>query len=149
MAIDQQSALAANKAVALRFIDGVFVRQDPAAIDELAAPDFTPHTWGSMPPGREALKAAMTRVGAGVSDVEFRIEDAIAEGDRVVVRLTSSGTHTGTFMGIPASGGRYSIPEIHIFRIREGQVAEHWHEFDKLSLMQQLGVDPSKGPSKT
>ena len=149
MAIDQQSALSANKAIARRFIDGVFVRQDPEAVDWLAAPDFTPHTWGSMPPGREALKAAMTRVGAGVSEVEFRIEDVIAEDDRVVVRLTSSGTHTGTFMGIPPSGARYSIPEIHIFRIRDGQVTEHWHEFDKLSLLQQLGADPSKGPSKT
>jgi steroid delta-isomerase-like uncharacterized protein len=149
MAIDQQSALSANKAVARRFIDRVFVRGDPAAVDELAAPDFTPHTWGSMPPGREALKAAMARVGAGVSDAEFRIEDVIAEDDRVVVRLTSSGTHRGTFMGIPPSGVRYSIPEIHVFRIRDGQVTEHWHEFDKLSLLQQLGVDPSKGPSKT
>jgi steroid delta-isomerase-like uncharacterized protein len=149
MPIDQQSALSANKAVAQRFIDGVFVRGDPAAVDELAGADFTPHTWGSMPPGREALKAAMARVGAGVSDTEFRIEDVIAEGDRVVVRLTSSATHTGTFMGMPPTGARYSIPEIHIFRIRDGQVTDHWHEFDKLSLMQQLGGDPSKGPPKT
>lgn len=148
MAIDQRTDLSANKAIARRFIDGVFVRQDPAVVDEIVATDFKAHTWGAMPPGREALKATMARAGAGVSDVEFAIEDVIAEDDRVVVRLTSSGTHTGTFMGIPASGARYSIPEIHIFRIRDGQVAEHWHEFDKLSLMQQLGADPSKTGSE-
>jgi steroid delta-isomerase-like uncharacterized protein len=127
-----------NKRVARAFIDEVFVHGDPGAVDRLATEDFTPHTFGAMPPGREPLKAAIIRVGAGISDPEFRIEDAIAEGDRVVVRVTTSGTHSGTFMGMPATGRRYSISEIHIFRIRDGQVAEHWHEFDKLGLLEQL-----------
>ena len=134
-----------NKAVARAFIERVFMRQEPAAVDELAAEDFTPHTFGPTPSGREALKQAMARAGAGVSDPEFTIDDVIAEGDRVAVRLTSSARHTGTFMGIPASGKRYAIAEIHVFRIRDGQVTEHWHEFDKLSLMQQLKGD-AEGP---
>ena len=127
-----------NKRVALAFIDRVFVHGDPAAIDELASEDFTPHTFGSMPPGREPLKQVLPRMAQGLRDPEFRIEDVIAEGDRVVVRLTSSATHVGTFMGQPASGNRYSISEIHIFGIRDGQVAEHWHEFDKAALLEQL-----------
>jgi len=144
MTVAERSDLDRNKSIAKRFIDGVFVRQDPAAVDELASPDFTPHTWGDTPPGREALKTVMQRAGAGVTDPVFEIEDVIAEDDRVVVRVTSSGLHSGTFMGMPATGRRYSIPEIHIFRIRDGQVAEHWHEFDKMSLTQQLsGSDPS------
>jgi predicted ester cyclase len=85
----------------------------------------------------------MQRAGRGVSDPVFTIEDVIAEGDKVAVRLTSSATHSGTFMGKPATGKRYTIQEIHIFRFREGQVTEHWHEFDKLSLMQQLEPDPA------
>lgn len=137
-AIRGRMTLEHNKQIARRFIDEVFVHQDPAAVDELAADDFTPHTFGPMPPGREPLKQAMARAGAGVSDPVFTIEDVIAEGDRVAVRLTTSATHSGTFMGIPPSGTRYTIPEIHIFRIRDGQVAEHWHEFDKLALMRQL-----------
>lgn len=127
-----------NKAVALAFIDRVFVHGDAAAVDELATEDFTAHTFGPQPVGRETLKAAMPRVAAGIADADFRIDDVIAEGDRVAVRLTSSATHTGTFMGMPASGRRYSIQEIHIFRIRDGRVSEHWHEFDKLALMEQL-----------
>lgn len=127
-----------NKRVAREFIDRVFVHQEPAAVDDLATEDFTAHTFGPLPPGREPLKQAMARAGAGVSDPEFRIDDVIAEGDRVVVRLTTTATHSGTFMGIPASGRRYAISEIHIFRIRDGQVSEHWHEFDKLALMRQL-----------
>jgi predicted SnoaL-like aldol condensation-catalyzing enzyme len=128
----------ANKGVALRFIEEVFVNQDPKAVDELAAEDFTPHTFGKLPPGREPLKQAMQRAGAGVSDAKFEIHDVIADKDRVAVRLTTRARHTGTFMGMEPSGNEYSIDEIHIFRIEDGQVVEHWHEFDKLALMEQL-----------
>jgi steroid delta-isomerase-like uncharacterized protein len=134
-----------NKAIARRFVEEVFVRQDPAAADELAAPDFTPHSWGSVPPGREALKVAMQRVSAGLSNARMEIEDVIAEGDRVAVRLTSSAVQSGAFMGLPASGKSYAIPEIHIFRIRDGQVADHWREVDMLGLMRQLGAGPGQG----
>ena len=75
----------------------------------------------------------MQRAGAGVSEAEFEIHDLIAEGDRVAARLTTSARHTGTFMGIEPTGKRYSIDEIHIFRIRDGQVVEHWHAFDTAS----------------
>jgi predicted ester cyclase len=82
-------------------------------------------------------------------DLRIAVEDVIAEDDKVAVRLTSSARHTGTFMGMPPTGKRYTISEIHIFRIRNGQVAEHWHEFDKLSLMQQLkGEGPDGKPSE-
>jgi len=130
--------LEANKGVALRFIEGVFINQDPAAVDELASEDFTAHTFGEMQPGREPLKEAMQRAGAGVSDARFEIQDVIAEKDRVAVRLTTRARHTGKFMGVEPTGNEYSIDEIHIFRIENDQVAEHWHEFDKARLMQQL-----------
>lgn len=128
----------ANKQVASEFIDGVFVRGDPAVLERLTADDFVAHTFGPKPVGKEFLRQALPRMSAGLSNAEFRIDDVIAEGDRVAVRLTSSATHTGTFMGMPASGRRYSIQEIHIFRIRDGRVSEHWHEFDKLALMERL-----------
>ena len=130
-----------NKDVARQLIERVFVKQEDAAIDELVAPDFLPHTFGPMPAGREGLRAGMKRAGAGVSEARFQIHDVIAEGDRVAVRLTSTARHTGTFMGIAPTGRTYSIDEIHIFRIRAGQVVEHWHEFDKMRLMQQLKGD--------
>ena len=136
-----------NKGVALRFIEGVFIKQDANAVDELAADDFTAHTFGDLAPGREPLKEAMRRAGEGVSDPTFEIHDVIAEKDRVAVRLTTRARHTGRFMGVEPSGNEYSIDEIHIFRISEdGKVLEHWHEFDKAGLMGQL--QGKGGPGK-
>jgi steroid delta-isomerase-like uncharacterized protein len=130
-----------NKQLVEQLIERVFVNGEDEAIEELVAEDFTPRTFGSMPPGREGLREGMKRAGSGVSDPEFEIQDLIAEGDRVAARITSSATHTGQFMGLPASGNRYTIDELHIFRIRDGQLIEHWHAFDTASLLAQLKGD--------
>ena len=127
-----------NKERVREIIDRIFVHQEDAAIDELIAEDFEPHTFGPMPAGREGLREGMRRAGAGISDPKFEIHDLIAEGDEVAARLTTSARHTGTFMGIAPTGKRYSIDEIHIFRLRDGMLVEHWHEFDKSALMAQL-----------
>ena len=136
------ATLETNKRIARRFIDQIFLRGDFGAVDELLTDDFTPHTWGEMPAGRDGLKEAIERVSKGISDPEMRIDDIIAEGDRVAVRLTSSATHTGDFMGMPPSGKRYEIGEIHIFRLRDGRVSEHWHQADFMGMMKQLGASP-------
>jgi len=133
------ATLEANKAIVRRFIDEIFLGGNFESVDELLTEDFTPHTWGSMQPGRDGLKEAIQRVQQGISDERMTIEDVIAEGDRVAVRLTSSATHTGDFMGMPASGKRYEIGEIHIFRLRDGRVSEHWHQADFMGMMKQLG----------
>lgn len=140
--LQKAPSLEQNKAVVRRFIDEIFLRGDFGAVDELLSDDFTPHTWGPMPPGRDGLKEAIQRVSAGISDPKMTIEDVIAEDDRVAVRLTSSATQTGEFMGMPASGKRYEIGEIHIFRLRDGKVCEHWHQADFMGMMRQLGAMP-------
>ena len=131
-----------NKALVRRFIDEVFVAGSFAAVDELVAEDFMPHTWGSMGSGRQALKDAITRVSAGLTDVSMTVEDLFGEGDRVVVRLTSTAVQAGVFMGLPPSGKAFTIGEIHIFRIRDGKVSEHWHEADFIGMLRQLGAMP-------
>jgi steroid delta-isomerase-like uncharacterized protein len=133
----------ANKALVHRFIQAVFQEGDLAAVDELISEDFMPHTWPSTGEGRGDLKRAMGRVSKALTDAAFVIEDTIAEEDRVVVRLTASATQTGEFMGLPPSGKRYTIAEIHIFRVRDGRIVEHWHQFDQLGMMRQLGAMPA------
>ena len=137
----EQMTAEENKALVRRFVEEVFEKGRPDAVDELVADDFVPHTWASVE-GREGLKRAMERVSKGLSDNRFSIEDMIAEGDRVAVRLTASARHVGDFMGLPPSGRSYTIGEIHIFRIRDGMIVEHWHQFDQLGLMRQLGAMP-------
>jgi steroid delta-isomerase-like uncharacterized protein len=133
-----------NKALVRRFVEEIFVRGNVAAVDELLADDFVPYTWPYTGDGKKDLKQAMERVANGLSNPQFVIEDEIAEGDRVVVRLKASATQSGEFMKMPPSGKRYSIEEIHIFRIRDNKVVAHWHQFDQMGLMQQLGALPTK-----
>jgi steroid delta-isomerase-like uncharacterized protein len=127
-----------NKAIVRRFVDEIFVRGNASAVDELVAENFVPHTWPHSGDGRADLKASIERVHAGLADIEFTIEDLLADDDRVAVRLTSGARHVGDFMGMPASGRSYRIGEIHLFRLRDGQVVEHWHQMDTMGLMQQL-----------
>jgi steroid delta-isomerase-like uncharacterized protein len=134
-----------NKALVRRFIDEIFVNGRTEAVDELLADDFVGHTWPSTGHPKDDLKAAIGRTSKGLSDPRFLVEDMIGEGDQVAVRLTAEATQTGELMGMPASGKRYSIGEIHIFRVRDGKVAEHWHQFDQMKMMQQLGAMPAAG----
>ena len=133
----------ANKALVRRFIDEIFVHGHPDAVDELLADDFVSHTWRSTGDGKGDLKRAIDRLSKLLADVSFTVEDVIAEGDRVVVRVTAKATQVGQFMGVPPSGKSYSIGEIHIFRVRDGKVAEHWHQYDQLGMMRQLGALPA------
>lgn len=132
----------ANKALVRRFVHEIFVKGNAGAVDELLAADFTSHTFPSTGDGRADMKAAIERVHGALSDVEFTVEDLIAEGDRVAARVTARATQTGELMGMPASGKRYEIGEIHILRIRDGQLVEHWHNHDALGMMRQLGALP-------
>ncbi len=72
----------------------------------------------------------------------FTIEDLVAEGDRVVVRWMNAGTHVGDFAGIPATGKTFEITGVDIYRVADGQLREHWHVIDQLSMLGQLGLLP-------
>jgi steroid delta-isomerase-like uncharacterized protein len=130
-----------NKALVRRFVEEVFEKLHVAAVDELVADEFVSHTWPSSGDGKADLKAATERMASALSDIDFSIDDMIAEGDRVAVRLTASATQTGEFMKMPPSGKRYSIGEIHIFRVSEGKISEHWHQLDAMGMMSQLKPD--------
>ncbi|HKF84700.1 MAG TPA: ester cyclase [Candidatus Limnocylindrales bacterium] len=136
-----------NTALVRRFIDEVFVARREDAVEQLLHEDFVGHTWGPEPVGREFLHGAIERVNAGLSDVSMTIEDTVAAGDRVAVRLTSRARQTGELMGMPATGRRYEIGEMHLFRIAHGRITEHWHVADLAAMYRQLGVTPPAPPS--
>ena len=135
-----------NKAIVRRFVDEIFVQGRKDTVDELLADDFVAHTWPSTGQPKDDLKAAIDRTSGALEDPAFTIEDLIAEGDRVAARLTTAATQVGSFMGMPPSGKRYEIGEIHVFRLRDGKVVEHWHQLDQMGMMKQLGAMPDGGP---
>ena len=130
-----------NKLLVQRFVDEVLAAGRVETIDELVAPDFVSNTWDMTDAGRDKLKDTTPQMHQRLTDVSMTVEDLVAEGDQVVARLTSTATPTGDFMGVPAAGKRYTIGEIHWFRLRDGQLVEHWHQIDGLGLMRQLGGD--------
>jgi steroid delta-isomerase-like uncharacterized protein len=131
-----------NKQTVRDFVNDVLAGGRVDNLDDLVAPDFVSHTWGMAEAGRDQLRETTPQMHSLLRDVEMTIDDLVAEGDRVVVRLTSSATPKGEFMGVPAAGRRYTIGEFHLFRLSDGQIVEHRHLIDGLGLMRQLGAAP-------
>lgn len=73
----------------------------------------------------------------------FTVDDVVAEADRVVVRWTNTGTHIGDFAGIPATGKTFTIHGVDVYRVAAGELCEHWHVIDQLSMLEQLGLLPA------
>ena len=136
----------ANKTSVRRFYDEVFNKKNRAAIDEFIDPNQVDH---AAPPGTPGgLAGAKQTIGMYLTafpDLHFTVEDMIAEGDKVVARLTTRGTQQGAFMGIPPTGKQVTVPAIDINRIAGDKSVEHWLEMNTLGLLQQLGVVPMPG----
>jgi steroid delta-isomerase-like uncharacterized protein len=131
-----------NGEVARRYYEAVLNEGDVDALDEMAAADYEEHDpLPGQGTGRQGLKDRVSMIREAFGQ-RFTIEDMVAEGDRVVVRWTGSGIHTGEFMGIPPTGKSFTIAGIDVHRIEDGRLAEHWHVVDQLSLLQQLGLIP-------
>jgi len=130
-----------NRQVVHRFVEQVFQNLNVRAVDELVGDDFVSHTWSPRGADREFLRQATSRMGQALTDIRFTVEDTLADGDEVAARLTASATAKGDFHGIPAAGKSYTIGEIHVFRLRDGKIVEHWHQFDSAGIMRQLRGD--------
>jgi steroid delta-isomerase-like uncharacterized protein len=131
------------RAIAQRFFDEVVNGRNLDAVDELIAPDFVEHEeLPDLAPGREGVKQFFEMIRAGLPDFRMELEDLIAEGDKAVARSALTGTHSGEFMGIPATGRSVHVQVIDIVRISGGRIVEHWGAMDSGILMQQLGAAP-------
>ena len=137
---------AENKAILRRFFEDLFNTGNLAVADEIVATDYLNHNAApGETPGREGLKQFVAAVRTAFPDLHFTVEDQIAEGDKVVTRWTSTGTHQGEFGGIPATGKQVRLTALNIHRVVNGQVTEGWLQWDALGMMHQLGVIPAPG----
>jgi steroid delta-isomerase-like uncharacterized protein len=136
-------SLEQNKVLMRKLFEDDLSGGNSAVAAEIIHPNFFDHT---NPPGlQEGLaghNAIVSLFRGAFPDQQWLIEDLIAEGDRVVARSTMTGTHTGDFFGIPATGKSVRMGGVHIVRIQDGRIAEHWGSNDDLSLMRQIGVVP-------
>ena len=138
-----------NKATVRRFIEEAWNQGRVPLMDELFAPDFIFHDSSRPDVGTlEDYKRGITEFRSAFPDMHLTIEDMIAEGDKVVVRLTWSGTNTGDIltMRLPATGKRITMTMIGIVRFVGGKLVELWPEENDLSLFQQLGLIPMPEP---
>lgn len=132
---------AENKALVRRFYEEID-RGNLAAMDDLVAEDYLDHSPPPFPargPGREGLKQSFKLFWEATPGYH-KLEDQVAEGDKVVTRLTAYGTHVGDFPGIPRTGNKLEMSAIVIHRIANGKLAEKWSSKDALGYMQQLGI---------
>ena len=110
---------------------------DPKAVDHAVPP--------GLPPTVEGAKMFFAGFRTAFPDLKYKIEDTIAEGDYVVQRVVGTGTMKGAFQGMPPSGKSAKWEEIHIVRMANGKVVEHWANVDQLGMLTQLGfVQPPK-----
>lgn len=130
-----------NKALVGQFFEAVNAG-DLDALDQYVAEDFVEHeAFPGLPTkGPEAPKAAIGLFRGAFPNLHMTSDEILADGDKVVVRGTMSGTHQGEFMGIPPTNNSFKVQFIDIIEMRDGKATAHWGVTDQAAMMQQLGL---------
>ncbi|MGH2896146.1 MAG: ester cyclase [Solirubrobacteraceae bacterium] len=118
--------------------------------EELIAPGCVDHGAESGPPrdggavkaptGPEAIKAVVHWLRTAFPDLAYEVQDAFGGGDRVALRCTMRGTHSGEFLGHAPTGRAFAVQQIHVYRLQDGRIVEHWACRDDVGMLRQLGV---------
>ena len=129
-------SLQENKAIIRRFVES-YNTGNLDLLDDIVAPDFVDHVHQLSP---EGVKQVINMALKAFHDYHETIEDIIAEGDKVWVRIKATGTHTGEFMGIAPTGNKITMMFADMFRIVNGKIVEYWEVRDGLDYNKQLGI---------
>jgi steroid delta-isomerase-like uncharacterized protein len=139
-------AIEDNKALARSMWDAVS-SGNLNALDNIYSSDYKRYLSATAAPLTAAQqKARLTGLRTAFPDLNLKIEDMRAEGDRISVRMTVTGTHQGTFQGIAPTGKKVTFAAFEIVRIENGKIAEHWGGPDTFDLLTQIGAKFSAGP---
>ena len=128
-------SLEENKKIVRNSIE-VINTQDLSSMEKMVTPDFVDHTRQMQ--GSEGLKQFLSMIFKSFPDFHLTIEDIIAEGDKVWVRLTITATHTGEFYGLTPSGKKFTEPSVWIYRIVNGKIVEGWDVQDELDFYKKI-----------
>ena len=134
-----------NKAVVRKYREA-HNRNNLDALDAIVAQDVISHAaLPGLPPGLAGGKMAHKIFLGSFSDLQTTTEDLFAEGDKVMERYLTRGTHTGDFMGAPATGKKFEAETMVIYRLANGKIVETWGLNDVQAVMMQLGLMPAPG----
>lgn len=131
-----------NKTVVLRIVEDYWNRKNPALLGELFAASCSLHTPDGVLHGQTGAEQLYDAYVTAFPDFRLSIDDIIAEDNRVVVRYTFSGTHTGPLLAIQASGRQANVQGVVVFRVDGGMVNDVRFVWDKFALMEQIGALP-------
>lgn len=131
-----------NKAIARETAERLFNRGDLSAADELITAGAIDHCEPAGTDCRQHFRQVVTMLRGAFPDLHIEIEDMLAEGDSVAVRMMMTGTHEGPFMGIPPTGKQFAVEQMRIMRFRDGMMTDSWAVIDWLGWRQQLGALP-------
>lgn len=130
-----------NKALVRDYVENILNNHIVDRFGDYIHEDSVDHSApANIPPGPAGTRMFFSMFFEGSSDAHNQINDLIAEGDRVTLISTVSGTHDGNLMGLPATGKKYSVQMLETIRIRDGKYAEHWGGIDIYKMMLQLGA---------
>src|SRR3712207_4724448 len=131
-----------NKALALRSWESVV---NPDILDEVYAPNTVWHNPEGDIQGLEEAEQFVAMIKTAFPDMSTTVEDVIAEGEKVVTRVTIRGTHQGEVEEYgPPTGKQVELEGITIHRFEDGKIVEEWNSYDNLSILQQLGLAPQQ-----
>jgi steroid delta-isomerase-like uncharacterized protein len=131
--------LASNKALVRAYFAAID-SGDAAIIATFLAPDYVEHAsaFPNLRPGVDGVHDVFRLSNIAFTNFKHVIEDQVAEGDRVVTRVTATGDHVGDYWGVAATGKTVSMEGIAIHRIADGKIAEHWGKSDLYGLLQRM-----------
>lgn len=131
---------AENKELVRAFHHRLWVDREIGVIDEMIAADATAHWGDSEADAATAVRADVERYFTAFTDVRSSIDDLIGENDKVVLRWTTAGTHSGHYGRVPPTGRRVTMAGVDCYRIADGRIAEAWSMWDALGAYRQLGL---------
>ncbi len=121
---------------------------DPRALENITAENWVNHD-PALPPmrGKDGARQLVNLFHGAFPDAQLTTDHLIGEGDRVGGHFTFTGTHTGPFLDIPATGKKVKVEGSGIFRVVDGKLTDNWVNIDAFGMMQQLGLAPAMGKS--
>jgi len=134
----------ANKALARRFFESYSKLQRLPV--EILAQGFHYHPAGAAPLDLEQTRQRMAAIEVAFSELRYRIESLVAEGDLVAYRGSITMKHTQPYMGMAANGKQVNVVEMGFMRVEDGSIVEMWGLLDIMALMYQLGGFPPRRP---